>query len=52
MTFLRWRRLARAEGTVPALSEVSGTRIWVLVQAGLLLGLPVLAALMARGIGL
>ena len=52
MTFLRWRRLARAEGTVPSISDVTGTRIWVLVQAGLLLGLPIFAALMARGIGL
>jgi putative membrane protein len=52
MTFIRWRRLARAEGAVPSVGEVCGTRMWVLVQAGLLLGLPVLAALMARGIGL
>jgi putative membrane protein len=44
--------VARAEGTVPSASEVGGTRMWVLVQAGLLLALPILAALMARGIGL
>ena len=51
ITFLRWRLLARSEGAVPTISDVTGTRIWVLVQAGLLLGLPIFAALMARGIG-
>ena len=52
ITFLRWRLLARSEGVVPTISDVTATRIWVLVQAGLLLALPILAALMARGIGL
>ncbi|MCA3278604.1 MAG: DUF2214 family protein [Roseomonas sp.] len=52
MTFLRWRRLARAEGGTPPAAEIATTRRWVLLQAGLLLALPIFAALMARGIGL
>jgi len=52
MTFLRWRRLARAEGSAPPATEITATRRWVLLQAGLLLALPIFAALMARGIGL
>jgi len=52
MTFIRWRRLARAGGGAPPATEIATTRRWVLLQAGLLLALPIFAALMARGIGL
>jgi putative membrane protein len=44
--------LARAEGSTPPAIEIATTRRWVLLQAGLLLALPIFAALMARGIGL
>jgi putative membrane protein len=52
MTFIRWRRLARAGGGAPPPTEIATTRRWVLLQAGLLIALPLFAALMARGIGL
>jgi putative membrane protein len=52
MTFIRWRRLARAGIGAPPAIEIATTRRWVLLQAGLLLALPIFAALMARGIGL
>lgn len=52
MTFLRWRRVAQMAGGVPAVTEIASTRHWVLLQMGLLLSLPIFAALMARGIGL
>jgi putative membrane protein len=52
MTFLRWRRSARVEGSAPPATEIATTRRFVLLQAGLLIALPIFAALMARGIGL
>jgi putative membrane protein len=44
--------LARAGIGAPPAIEIATTRRWVLLQAGLLLALPIFAALMARGIGL
>ena len=50
-TYLRWRRAARANGAVPGAAAVARTRGWVLLQIGLFAGLPILAAMMARGLG-
>jgi putative membrane protein len=51
LTFLRWRRAARAAGfSVPAVERKSARRL-VLVELHLLALLPLAAVLMARGIG-
>jgi putative membrane protein len=49
--YLRWRREARAKGALPGRAEVERLRRWVAVQVPLFAGLPLLAVLMARGIG-
>jgi putative membrane protein len=49
--YLRWRREARADGTLPGRAEVARLRRWVAVQVPLFAGLPLLAVLMARGVG-
>jgi putative membrane protein len=49
---LRYRRWRRAGAGAPAVAEVTRVRHVLAAQAGLFAGMPVLAALMARGIGL
>lgn len=51
LNYLRWRRAARTGGTVPDGAALAGTRRWVHLQIGLFVGLPLLAAMMARGVG-
>ena len=51
LTYLRWRRAARAGGTLPGAAEVARARRWVLLQTVLFAALPMLAAVMARGLG-
>jgi len=52
LKYLRWRREHRACGALPGPLEIRRARSWVAAQAGLLAALPLLAALMARGLGL
>jgi putative membrane protein len=52
LKYLRWRREHRASGALPGPLEIRRARSWVAAQAGLLAALPLLAALMARGLGL
>ena len=47
----RWLRQLRTEGRLPSEAQVEGTRRWVGGQLVLIVSLPVLAAMMARGIG-
>lgn len=47
----RWLRQLRAEGRLPTEAQVEDTRRWVGWQLLLIVSLPVLAAMMARGIG-
>lgn len=47
----RWLRLFKTEGRLPTEAQVEGTRRWVGGQLLLIVSLPVLAAMMARGIG-
>ena len=49
LTFLRWRRQLDADGSLPGASDIAGTRRRIMITAHLMLLLPLLAALMARG---
>jgi putative membrane protein len=49
--FLRWRRAAMEGGTMPGAAEVLGVRKLVHIELGLLALMPLMAVLMARGIG-
>lgn len=49
--FLRWRRAERATGALPDAQEVRAVRRGIMVQAHLLLVIPLLAAMLARGVG-
>jgi len=51
LTYLRWRRAARAGGALPGAAEVVRARRWVLLQTVLFAALPMLAAMMTRGLG-
>lgn len=51
LRYPRWLRQLRTSGRLPAEAQVDGTRRWVGCQFLLLVILPVLAAMMARGIG-
>ncbi|MGO4325542.1 DUF2214 family protein [Cupriavidus sp. 2TAF22] len=49
----RWRRQARtAPDFVPAAAELKKARRWVMIEAHLLILLPLCAVMMARGIGI
>ncbi len=50
LAFLRWRRRLDADGALPPAAEVRSTRRWVMIEAHLLMLLPLLGVLMARGI--
>lgn len=50
--FLRWVKRLKTEGRLPDEAQVDDTRRWVGWQLVLFVALPVLAATMARGIGL
>lgn len=53
LRFRRWRQqLAAQPAFVPADAELKAARRWVMVEAHLLILLPLCAAMMARGIGL
>lgn len=51
ITYLRWRRQLRADGTLPAEAEVRKTRKLVMVQAHILVLIPLAAVFLARGFG-
>lgn len=50
LTFLRWRRQLKATGALPSAGEVTATRRWIMVEAHLLVLIPLAAVLLARGI--
>jgi len=52
-TFSRWRKRVRSEPDfLPAAAELKSARRWVMIEAHLLILLPLCAVMMARGIGL
>ena len=50
-TFLRWKRAAAERGTAPAGDEIAAARRLIHLELGLLALMPLMAVLMARGIG-
>ena len=50
-TFLRWKRAAAERGTAPAGEEIAAARRLIHIELGLLALMPLMAVLMARGIG-
>ena len=50
-TFLRWKRTAAERGTAPAGDEIAVARRLIHIELGLLALMPLMAVLMARGIG-
>jgi len=51
LTFRRWRQQLDATGALPPEAEVRATRRLVMIQAHLLLLLPLAGAMLARGVG-
>jgi putative membrane protein len=49
--FIRWRRSVAGGSALPAADEVRSVRRWVMVEAHLLVLIPLAAVLLARGIG-
>jgi putative membrane protein len=51
MAFLRWRRRLDASGALPPAAEIASARRLIHVEVALLALMPLMAVLMARGIG-
>ena len=50
MAFTRWRKALDATGTLPGAAEVAATRRWVMIEAHLLVLVPLAAVFLARSI--
>ncbi|MGA0611491.1 DUF2214 family protein [Caldimonas sp. KR1-144] len=48
--FRRWQRLVDTAGALPPADEVRAARRWVMLQAHLVIGPPLLAVMLARGL--
>jgi putative membrane protein len=51
LTYLRWRKALRASGALPAAAELSKTRRLVMIEAHLIVLIPLVAVFLARGFG-
>jgi putative membrane protein len=51
LTYLRWRRALRANGTLPTEAELRKTRRLVMIEAHLIMLIPLAAVFLARGFG-
>jgi len=51
LTFIRWKRAVAGGGPDPAGAEIAGVRRFIHIELGLLALMPLMAVLMARGIG-
>ncbi|MED5621431.1 DUF2214 family protein [Ideonella sp. BN130291] len=49
--FTRWRKQLDANGSLPAEAEIRQARRWVMIEAHLLVLVPLAATLLARGVG-
>ncbi|MDE2077976.1 MAG: DUF2214 family protein [Burkholderiales bacterium] len=50
MSFLRWRRQLDADGSLPSEAEIRTVRRYIMVEAHLLVLIPLAATLLARGV--
>lgn len=48
--FIRWRRALDANGALPAEAEVRKVRRWIMIQAHVVMLIPLAATLLARGV--
>jgi putative membrane protein len=48
--FLRWRKQLDADGSLPPADEVRRARRWVMIEAHLLILIPLAATMLARGV--
>jgi putative membrane protein len=51
LAFIRWRRQLDATQALPGEDEIRSVRRWIMVEAHLLMLLPLAATLLARGVG-
>ena len=51
LTFISWKRRVAGGGTAPTGDEIAGARRFIHLELGLLALMPLMAVLMARGIG-
>ena len=51
LTFLRWRKALRADGSLPGEAQIARARRLVMVQAHIIAVIPLLAVFLARGYG-
>ena len=51
LLFIRWRKRLEADGSLPAEAEIRQARRWVMIEAHLLVLVPLAATLLARGVG-
>jgi putative membrane protein len=51
LRFRRWLRTLEADGTLPAEAEIRSTRARIMLQAHLLILIPIAAVMLARGVG-
>ena len=49
--FIRWRKALDTNGALPAEAEIRATRRLVMIQAHLLMLIPLAAVFLARGVG-
>ena len=50
-TFTRWKRTVAGSGAAPTVAEIDGVRRFIHIELGLFALMPLMAVLMARGIG-
>lgn len=51
LTYFRWRKALRADGTLPSETDIRKTRKLVMIQAHLIALIPLVAVFLARGFG-
>ncbi|MDM0039636.1 DUF2214 family protein [Variovorax sp. J22G21] len=51
LTYFRWRKALRANGSLPAEADIRKTRKLVMIQAHLIVVIPLVAVFLARGFG-
>lgn len=50
LAFIRWQRQWAADGRLPSELEIRATRRWIMIEAHIVMLIPLAAALLARGV--